>query len=62
MATLDDAARLAAELPGVSEGEHRRARAWSVGGRVLRNAIVDGWLAVASPAEVEAYLARHRVR
>ena len=38
MATLDDVARMAAELPEVSEGE------------ALREAITDGWLACAPPA------------
>src|SRR5207249_3100497 len=35
MATLDDAARLAGELPEVEEGERRGVRTWSVGGKTF---------------------------
>jgi hypothetical protein len=35
MATLDEAARLALELPDVTEGERHGNRTWSVGGRVF---------------------------
>ena len=33
MATVDDAARIALELPDVSEGERHGHRTWSVGGK-----------------------------
>jgi hypothetical protein len=35
MATLDDAARMAAGLPEVTEGESRGNRTWSVGGKAF---------------------------
>jgi hypothetical protein len=35
MATLDDAARMAAALPQVTEGESRGNRTWSVGGKAF---------------------------
>ena len=35
MATLDDAARMAAGLPEVSEGERHGNRTWSVGGKAF---------------------------
>src|SRR5215813_5574881 len=35
MATLDDAARIASGLPGVTEGESRGNRTWSVGGKAF---------------------------
>src|SRR5262249_60477285 len=35
MATLDDAARMAAALPEVTEGESRGNRTWSVGGKAF---------------------------
>ena len=35
MATLDDAALMAAALPEVNEGESRGGRTWSVGGRAF---------------------------
>ena len=35
MATLDDAARLALELPEVTEGERHGARTWYVGGKAF---------------------------
>src|SRR5262249_59284904 len=35
MATLDDAARMAAGLPEVAEGESRGNRTWSVGGKAF---------------------------
>jgi hypothetical protein len=35
MATVDDAARMAAGLPGVTEGERRGNRTWSVAGKVF---------------------------
>jgi hypothetical protein len=35
MVTLDDAARLALDLPDVTEGERHGNRAWSVGGKVF---------------------------
>ena len=33
MATLDDVARMAAELPEVTEGERHGNRTWCVGGK-----------------------------
>ena len=33
--TLDDAARMAAALPEVTEGESRGNRTWSVGGKAF---------------------------
>ena len=35
MATLDDVARMAAELPEVTEGERHGHRTWSVGGKAF---------------------------
>jgi hypothetical protein len=35
MATLDDVARIAAELPEVAEGERHRGRTWAVAGKVF---------------------------
>lgn len=35
MATVDDVAGIAAELPGVSEGERHGNRAWSVAGKAF---------------------------
>lgn len=35
MATLDEAARIALELPAVSEELHRGQRSWSVGGKAF---------------------------
>ncbi|MFC7450306.1 MmcQ/YjbR family DNA-binding protein [Rhodococcus daqingensis] len=35
MASLDDAAELCRELPGVTEGEHYGYRAWSVAGKAF---------------------------
>jgi hypothetical protein len=35
MATLDDVARMAAELPEVTEGERHGNRTWSVGGKAF---------------------------
>jgi hypothetical protein len=35
MATLDDAARIAAALPEVTEGESRGHRTWAVGGKAF---------------------------
>src|SRR5262249_61171938 len=35
VATLDDAARIASGLPGVTEGESRGNRTWSVGGKAV---------------------------
>lgn len=35
MATFDDVAALAAELPGVTEGERHGGRTWSVGGKAF---------------------------
>jgi hypothetical protein len=35
MPTLDDAARMAADLPDVTEGESRGNRTWSVGGKAF---------------------------
>lgn len=35
MATLDDAARMAAALPEVAEGESRGNRTWAVGGKAF---------------------------
>ena len=35
MATIEDAARLAKALPGVTEGEHHGNRAWSVAGKTF---------------------------
>lgn len=35
MATVEDAARLALALPGVSEGERHRTRTWFVGGQAF---------------------------
>jgi hypothetical protein len=35
MATLDDAARIALELPEVAEGERHGGRTWSVAGKVF---------------------------
>jgi hypothetical protein len=33
MATVDDAARMALDLPGVTEGEHHGSRTWFIGGK-----------------------------
>ena len=35
MATIDDAARIATELPEVTEGESRGNRSWSVSGKAF---------------------------
>lgn len=35
MATFDDVARIAAELPEVAEGERHRGRTWAVAGKVF---------------------------
>ena len=35
VATIDDVARIAAELPEVTEGESRGNRSWSVGGKAF---------------------------
>ena len=35
MATFDDVARMAAELPEVTEGESRGSRSWSVAGKAI---------------------------
>lgn len=35
VATLDDVAQMAAELPGVTEGERRGSRTWSVAGKTF---------------------------
>ena len=35
MASLDDAAQMAADLPEVTEGERRGNRTWSVGGKTF---------------------------
>src|SRR3954452_6885183 len=35
MATFDDVARIAAELPEVTEGERHRGRIWAVAGKVF---------------------------
>ncbi len=58
MQTFDHVARLAAGLPEVTEGQerHRGHRTWDVGG--LREALVDGWLAVAPRPLADRYLAR----
>jgi hypothetical protein len=53
MVSIDEAARIALDLPEVTEGERHGHRTWFVAGkafaweRPLREAIVDAWLACA---------------
>lgn len=49
MATLDDVARMAADLPEAVEGERHDRRAWSVGGKVF------AWERAFSKADIKRY-------
>ena len=49
MATFDDVAALAAELPEVTEGERHGGRTWSVGGKVF------AWERPFSKADIRRY-------
>ena len=49
MATFDDVAALAAELPQVTEGERHGGRTWSVGGKVF------AWERPFSKADIRRY-------
>ena len=49
MVSLDDAARMAMELPGVEEGERHGNRSWSVGGKVF------AWERTFSKADIKRY-------
>jgi hypothetical protein len=49
MATLDDVARMAADLPEAVEGERHDRRSWSVGGKVF------AWERAFSKADVKRY-------
>lgn len=49
MATIDDVARMAADLPEVVEGERHDNRTWSVGGKVF------AWERAFSKADIKRY-------
>lgn len=49
MATLDDVARMAADLPEVAEVDRHGQRAWSVGGKVF------AWERAFSKADIKRY-------
>jgi hypothetical protein len=49
MASMDDVARMAAELPGVTEGERHGNRTWFVGGKAF------AWERPFSKADVKRY-------
>jgi hypothetical protein len=56
MPTLEDVARMAAQLPEVAEHEHHGNRTWSVSD--LEDAILDAWFACAPPRLADALLQR----
>jgi len=64
MVSVDEAARMALDLPQVVEGDRHDNRTWSgrpdrlkgVTKRALREGIIDGWLACAPPKLADEYI------